>query len=181
MRFSTSKPNSLFYLWLLATIAKSAAIELPVKLELKAPLNSRTANIHLSRSDESVYPFTVTYGGCDSPRENLQHHNIGEVRHRDVDRLVWILPDDISTHGCLSAWSSERELIGRSQGLEINKASKQWRKKRHLEGGMKLEKRASIPMTNTSGIEANGPWFDGVEALRAIEVNAVDATQAKAK
>ena len=46
---------------------------------------------------------------------------------------------------------------------------------------MKLGKRASIPMTNASGIEANGPWFDGVEALRGVEMNAVDATQAKAK
>ncbi|KAL9634041.1 MAG: hypothetical protein Q9204_003163 [Flavoplaca sp. TL-2023a] len=46
---------------------------------------------------------------------------------------------------------------------------------------MKLGKRASIPMTNASGIEAKGPWFDGVEALRGVEMNAVDAIQAKAK
>ena len=181
MLIPTTKANSLFCLWLLAAIAQSTATELPVKLELKATLNSRSANIHLSRSDVSVYPFLVTYGSCDSPKYSSRLCAIGTVQHQDIDRLVWILPDDISSRGCLSAWSSQDTLIGRSQGLDINKNTKQWRRKRHLEGGIKLGKRASIPMTNASGIEANGPWFDGVEALRGLEVNAVDATQAKAK
>ncbi|KAI4186681.1 MAG: hypothetical protein L6R41_003325 [Letrouitia leprolyta] len=44
-----------------------------------------------------------------------------------------------------------------------------------------MSKRASIPMTNASGIEANGPWFDGVEALKESEISTVDAAQAKAK
>ncbi|KAI4229404.1 MAG: hypothetical protein L6R36_000858 [Xanthoria steineri] len=180
MQSSVSRSLSLIILWLLLAIGQSAAIKLPVKLELRTPLHSRSANIHLSRHDESVYPFTVTYGACDV-RDNIETHHISKVQHRDVDRLVWILPDDIRSSGCLSAWSSQNELIGRSLRLEINKNTRQWLKKRFLEEGTRLGKRASIPMTNASGIEANGPWFDGVEALRGRETNAVDATQAKAK
>lgn len=171
----------MIVLLLLAAIGQSAAIELPVKLELRAPLHSRSANIHLSVSDESVYPFAVTYGACDNVKDDIETHHISEVQHRDIDRLVWVLPDDIRSHGCLSAWSSQNDLLGRSLGLKVNKNTRQWLKKRHLEMGTRLGKRASIPMTNASGIEANGPWFDGVEALRGRESNAVDAAQAKAK
>ncbi|KAI4268495.1 MAG: hypothetical protein L6R38_007826 [Xanthoria sp. 2 TBL-2021] len=181
MWLPVSRSRSLIILLLLAAIGQSAEIELPVKLELRAPLHSRSANIHLSLSDESVYPFTVTYGACDIVKDDIETHHISEVQHRDIDRLVWVLPDDIRSHGCLSAWSSQNELLGRSLGLKVNKNTRQWLKKRHLEMGTRLGKRASIPMTNASGIEANGPWFDGVEALRGRETNAVDAAQAKAK
>ncbi|KAL8790941.1 MAG: hypothetical protein Q9213_000366 [Squamulea squamosa] len=36
-------------------------------------------------------------------------------------------------------------------------------------------------MSNASGIDAEGPWFDGVEALRGREMDPVNAAQAKAK
>ncbi|KAL8833673.1 MAG: hypothetical protein Q9176_007874 [Flavoplaca citrina] len=90
-------------------------------------------------------------------------------------------PSRLPTAGATALEKTQSIMKLASHGLEINKSTKQWRKKRHLEGGLKLGKRASIPMTNTSGIEANGPWFDGVEALRGAEMNAVDAAQAKAK
>ena len=180
MQSTVSRSLSLVVLWLLLGIGQSAAIELPVKLELRTPLHSRSANIHLSRQGGSVYPFTVTYGACDV-KDNIETRHISKVQHRDVDRLVWILPDDIRSSGCLSAWSSQNELVGRSLRLEINKNTRQWLKKRFLEKGTRLGKRASIPMTNASGIEANGPWFDGVEALRGRETNAVNAAQAKTK
>ncbi|KAL8995572.1 MAG: hypothetical protein Q9169_004714 [Polycauliona sp. 2 TL-2023] len=176
-----SVSKSLALLWLLVAVRHSLAIKLAVKLELKAPLDSRSANIHLSSSDETIFPYTVTYGACDYLKDTIETHHIAEVQHRAIDRLVWVLPDDIRTAGCLSAWSSKKELVGRSKGLDVNKNTKRWLKKRHLEKGTRLGKRASIPMTNASGIEANGPWFDGVEALLQREENAVDAAQAKAK
>ena len=63
----------------------------------------------------------------------------------------------------------------------MDKSSKQWAKKRDLDQGMRLSKRASIPMSNASGIDAQGPWFDGVEVLKEKEISAVNVKEAKAK
>jgi hypothetical protein len=54
-------------------------------------------------------------------------------------------------------------------------------KKRELDQGARLSKRASIPMTNVSGIDAQGPWFDGVEVLKEKEIGSVSVAEAKAK
>ncbi|KAI4231412.1 MAG: hypothetical protein L6R40_007734 [Gallowayella cf. fulva] len=165
-----------------AAVAATTSVNLPVKLEVRGTLNSRSANVHLSRSHESTYPFTVTYGPCrDSTSQFESEHTISEVHHQGTNRLIWLLPEDVSSGGCLSAWSSRSELIGRSQELQIEKTSKQWIKKRQLEKGTRLGKRARIPMTSASGIDAQGPWFDGVELLKEKGVTAVDAAQAKAK
>ncbi|KAL8952973.1 MAG: hypothetical protein Q9222_001149 [Ikaeria aurantiellina] len=170
------------FLGVLGTITSATSTELPVKLEVKRLLNSRSANVHLSQHHESLYPFTVTYGGCHHAESQYDsHHTISKVHDHKADRLIWLLPEDVSSHGCLSAWSSQSELLGRSQPVEINKNTRQWIKKRHLDRGTKLSKRASIPMTNASGIDAEGPWFDGVEALKDKEIATVDATAAKAK
>lgn len=172
----------LLALSLVVTSHVSAAVESSVKLEVKVALNSRSANIHLSRSHESVYPFAVTYGACHPVSSQVEaDHHIDQVHEKSTDRLVWILPDDIEVQGCLSAWSSDARLVGRSAPLQVNKDSKHWMRKRHLDRGTKLSKRASIPMTNASGIEPNGPWFDGVEALKESEISTVDVAQAKSK
>ena len=169
---------------LLSLVALIAAVQaqFPVELEVKIGLKSRSANIHVSEVHHSLYPFTVTYGACHSSLSYREsHHTISHVSHGH-DRLVWILPDDISTGGCLSAWSTQTSLlIGRSEPLEVDKSSRQWAKKRDLDQGMRLSKRASIPMSNASGIDAEGPWFDGVEALKDNEISAVNVKEAKAK
>ncbi|KAL8972883.1 MAG: hypothetical protein Q9197_002579 [Variospora fuerteventurae] len=167
---------------LLASVTLATAIDLPVKLDVRVALNSPSANIHLSQPEASLYPFTVTYGACHKfVKQHEQHHTVSKVVEQGVDRLIWLLPDDISDRGCLSAWSSKSDLVGRSRPLEVNKNSRQWRKKRHLDAGTRLSKRASIPMTNESGIEPNGPWFDGVKLLEDMQIGAVDAVVAKAK
>ena len=173
--------KSVFFGYLVsATFA--ASVDLPIKLEVKAALNSRSANVHISQAHHSVYPFTVTYGACHTLiSQHEQHHTVSKVYDRSTDRLVWILPDDISNTGCLAAWSSQDELIGLSEPLQVNKFSRQWLKKRHLDLGTRLSKRASIPMTSASGIDAEGPWFDGVEALKEKEISAVNVAEAKAK
>lgn len=170
--------------WLLSLVALIVTVQaqLPVRLEVKKGLNSRSANIHLSEVHHSLYPFTVTYGACHSSLSRHEsHHTVSHVSHGH-DRLVWVLPDDISTGGCLSAWSArDGSLIGRGGPLEVDKSSRQWAKKRDLDQGMRLSKRASIPMSNASGIDAEGPWFDGVELLKEKEISAVNVKEAKAK
>lgn len=174
--------SGVWLLSLLIAIAVATSSDLPLKLEVKIGLNSRLANVHLSKADHSAYPFTVTYGACHSSASQPEaHHTISTVHEQGTDRLVWILPEDITANGCLSAWSIRHELTGRSEPLMVNKYSRQWMKKRELDQRTMLSKRASIPMNNASGIDAEGPWFDGVELLREKEIGSVNAQQAKAK
>ena len=174
-------------LWLLSiriVPTSATSIHLPVKLEVNIALNSRSANVHVSVSEaqHSVYPFTVTYGKCHYPESRYEaHHIVSKVHGNGTDRLVWVLPEDIDASGCLSAWSLSNELRGTSEALEVNKFSRQWLRKRHLERGSRLSKRASIPMSNTSGIDAEGPWFDGVELLKGTDISEVNVGEAKAK
>ena len=170
-----------FFGYFISTIL-AASVDLPIKLEVKAALNSRSANVHVSQAHHSVYPFTVTYGACHAlTSQHEQHHTVSKVFDQSTNRLVWILPNDISSTGCLSAWSSQDQLVGLSEPLRVNKYSRQWLKKRHLDLGTRLSKRASIPMTSASGIDAEGPWFDGVEVLKENEISALNVAEAKAK
>lgn len=184
------KPDNMLgtsILWLLSirTIATSTtSIDLPVKLEVNVALNSQSANVHVHvpEAQHSVYPFTVTYGECHYADGQYEaHHILSKVRGQGTDRLIWVLPNDIDTSGCLSAWSLRNELVGISEPLKVNKGSRQWLQKRHLDQRTRLSKRASIPMSNASGIDAEGPWFDGVELLKGKEISEVNVKEAKAK
>ena len=174
--------KSIWLLSLVAAFTTAIPSNLPLKLAVKIPLDSQSANVHISRILDSVYPFTVSYGGCQSlSSQHEMHHIISTVTDQDSDRLVWILPENIPTDGCLSAWSAQHELVGRSEPLKVNKYSKPWMRKRQLHQGPRSSKRASIPMTNASGIDAEGPWFDGVELLKEKEIGTVSVKEAKAK
>ena len=167
---------------LIATIALATSTNLPLKLAVKIPLDSQSANVHISRENDFADPFTVSYGGCySSTSRHGAHHTVSTVTDHISDRLVWILPEDIPSDGCLSAWSPRDELVGRSEPLKVNKRSRLWIRKRELDQGTRLSKRASIPMTNASGIDAQGPWFDGVELLKDKEIGTVSVKEAKAK
>ena len=172
----------IWLLSLIGTFTIATSDNLPLKLAVKIPLDSQSANVHISRTSDSAYPFTVSYGGChSSTSQHEAHHIISTVTDEVSDRLVWILPNDIPTNGCLSAWSAQHKLVGRSKPLNVNKLSRSWIKKRELDQGTRLSKRASIPMTNASGIDAQGPWFDGVELLKEKEIGTVSVKEAKAK
>ena len=174
--------KSIWLLSLIMTFTIATSNDLPLRLAVKIPLDSRSANVHVHRVSDSVHPFTVSYGGCQSLNSQHEtHHIVSTVTDQDSDRLVWILPDDIPTDGCLSAWSAQHELVGRSEPLRVHKYSKPWMRKRHLHKGPRLSKRTSIPMTNASGIDAEGPWFDGVELLKNKEIGAVSVKEAKAR
>ena len=174
--------NLMWPLVFLTTVAFALSPHLPVHLEIKVPLKSQSANVHLSVAEFFISPYTVTYGECHLSHTRAEaHHIVSEVPGKTIDRLVWILPSDISTGGCLSAWSTDGALVGRSEPLAVNKYSRQWLRKRQLDRGTRLSKRASIPMTSASGIDANGPWFDGVEALKEKEISTVNVREAKAK
>ncbi|KAG6356355.1 hypothetical protein INS49_015743 [Diaporthe citri] len=128
--------------WLLSLVAGSALVAasgLPMKLELRSP--------------ESIEePITFTYGSCQDSSVDASHHTIIKSEVRDSQRLVWLLPEDAFSDGCVSAWSVSGELKGRT-----------------------------IHMDNDTGIDTLGAWFEGVNLLKNKEPVAVDVDTAKSK
>ncbi|PSR82747.1 L-amino acid oxidase [Coniella lustricola] len=176
----------------LATLALSRAAAAasvsphPVRLETRTALNSRAANIHVTynRVVDSLVDFT--YGSCLENRLVDSHHVIS--RHApstSTHRLVWVIPDDAFTGGCISAWeSSTGSLLGRSEPQQL--ASRRSRKRgvEEIHKRSLIKKRGdpnAIPMSEASGIDAWGPWFDGVELLQSKNLSAVDVSAAKSK
>ncbi|KAL7623166.1 hypothetical protein AAE478_006847 [Parahypoxylon ruwenzoriense] len=160
--------------WLsLAALASQAvsasASSLPVKLETRSELSSRLANVHVSFEAPVDGIVTYTYGRCDNTQPHEAHHTVSRGAGTKDSRLVWILPNDVEFDGCISAWDQRGLLVGRSERQQLSKR--------------RLKRRGanSIEMTNVTGIDAWGPWFDGVELLKDKEISAFDAADAKSK
>ncbi|KAK4207126.1 flavin-containing amine oxidoreductase-domain containing protein [Rhypophila decipiens] len=146
---------------------------LPLHLETKRALNSRLSNVHIDRRGSIQGPVTYTYGSCTSDAAQEAHHTIGETTDASHDRLVWIIPEDVSSGGCISAWSGNaNRLVGRSDPQHFDFHAMERRRKL---------KRRSIAMTPANGIDPLGPWFDGVKLLKASNLTSVDAEAAKNK
>ncbi|KAK0641713.1 flavin-containing amine oxidoreductase-domain containing protein [Cercophora newfieldiana] len=141
---------------------------LPVMLETKVEVTSRLSNIHISHSELAIGPLTITYGSCTSTSHHHAHHTVATVRPQpETDsRLVWILPEDVESGGCLSAWDNYGVLNGRSEPQNFRK---------------QLRRRDPILMTEDRGIDVLGPWFDGVALLKDKEPSLVDVGGAKSK
>lgn len=160
---------------LLAHCALSTA-SLPVKLETRVKLNSRIANIHVSATEAVQGLITFTYGSCSETTEHTAHHVVTRSKSA-VDRLVWVMPSDTSSGGCLSAWDLGGKLVGRSDPQVLNSHSR----KRSFSSKLARRGPNSIAMTNATGIDAWGPWFDGVELLESKNLSTVDVRNAKSK
>ncbi|OTA90512.1 hypothetical protein M434DRAFT_77860, partial [Hypoxylon sp. CO27-5] len=160
--------------WLTLTVLASQVVPvpasyLPVKLETRSELSSRLANVHVSFEAPVDGIVTYTYGHCETTRPHEAHHTVGCSTRSRESRLVWILPDNVRFDGCISAWDQQGILVGRSEPQELGKR--------------KLKRRSanSIEMTNATGIDTWGPWFDGVELLKNKEIGPIDANEAKSK
>ncbi|KIW24357.1 uncharacterized protein PV07_10076 [Cladophialophora immunda] len=152
------------------------AVSLPVKLHLKRAVDSGLANIHLAYDRPIATEVVFTYGPCKAKTPGEAHHLVGRSHSCDHDRLLWKVPEYTPTGQCLSAWDARQNLVGRSVPVSIAPNAKAARRR--------LRKRQadfSIQMDNSSGIDAEGPWFDGVVALKNKEISAVNAQEAKSK
>lgn len=149
-----------------------AAPSLPMRLETRTSLSSRLANIHLLFDEPVDGLIRFTYGSCSSIGEHDAHHVVSQG-FSSHDRLVWIIPEEVTSGGCISAWSSSGTLLGRSekQHFDIRSRRRSLSKRGHY----------SIAMTNETGIDPWGPWFDGVELLKSKNMSAVDVSKAKSK
>ncbi|KAI8957263.1 flavin-containing amine oxidoreductase-domain containing protein [Daldinia sp. FL1419] len=160
--------------WLtLATLASQAVLvsasRLPIQLETRSDLNSGLANVHISFDDLIKGVITYSYGRCDNAQHAEAHHTLGQTTGTKESRLIWFLPNDAGFDGCISAWDERGQLVGHSEPQRLS--------------GRKLRRRGanSIEMTNANGIDAWGPWFDGVELLKNKETSAVVVAEAKSK
>ncbi|KAJ4288857.1 hypothetical protein N0V88_007187 [Collariella sp. IMI 366227] len=153
--------------------ASAASVGLPVRLETRSAVTSRLANVHLNVDSSVDGPVTVTYGSCTAGSLQDAHHALGQTdaNKSNSTRLVWVLPEDTESGGCLSAWDSAGGLVGRSKPQTIQNFQKR-----------RAEKRAaSIGMDSSNGIDALGPWFDGVAQLKNKQPGPVDVKAAKSK
>lgn len=119
--------------WLLSFVAGSAVVAasgLPMKLELRSPVTSRVSNIHISLTESIEEPITFTYGSCQDSAVHASHHTIIKSEVRDSQRLVWVLPEDAFSDGCVSAWSDSGELKGRSEPQTLHHSWKRRVQKR---------------------------------------------------
>lgn len=158
-------------LLLLGQAAASPAY--PLKLT-PGRLDSHIANIHLTpTSPLPAGELTLTYGNCASSHPSGAHHTIASsILPSGGSRVVWRIPEDSQSEDCLSAWSADNNLVGRSAPVDLSVAKGKLRKKRALE---------SINMNNETGFDVYGQWFDGVTYLKGKKVSVVDVKKAKAK
>lgn len=186
---STLLAGSLAASLAVASPTAGASSKLPVRLETRGRLSSHLANIHLTFDEDVDSLISVTYGSCSavSERDNA-HHLVSRGHHAGAERLVWIIPEDVVSGGCLSVWNGNSGvLLGRSApqhtgGVQsVKRSVKNANQKRSASVKRSTDAPQPIPMTNASGIDAWGPWFDGVELLKSNNVSAVYAEEAKSK
>lgn len=154
----------------------SLGLALPLHIETKTAMTSRVANIHVKTTSVIDLEAVFTYGPCRSPTDKDAHHTIAHTNSLDdqkAHRLVWVMPENIHSGDCISAWSKSGDLLGRSAPQIIDHTMIKMR--RRDDGGY------SIPMNGSSGIDVYGPWFDGVALLEKSEDHNVDVEAAKAK
>ncbi|KAL0935707.1 L-amino-acid oxidase [Colletotrichum truncatum] len=158
--------------WLLSFVAGSAlaaASGLPLKLETRSAVTSRVSNIHLTIEEPLEGAVTFTYGSCRGISLDDAHHTIAKSEVRNSQRLVWVLPENAYSEGCISAWGSSGSLIGRSEPQTLHHS---WKRR--------AQKRA-IHMSNETGFDTLGAWFEGVNLLKDKEPAIVDVDAAKSK
>lgn len=79
------------------------------------------------------------------------------------------ISEDMPSSGRLSAWSQRDELIGRSDPQVFKSQRK------------RVKRVFSVAMDNSSGIDAEGPWFDSVASLQDKQESTGDVPAAKSK
>ncbi|KAJ4108699.1 hypothetical protein NW768_012176 [Fusarium equiseti] len=156
----------------LALSAGTFASSLPVHIETREPLTSHLANIHVRFAQPTTESVTFTYGSCTSDSRSDAHHTIATTDNLRVSRLAWAIPVGTHDKGCISAWTSDGRLVGRSDMQKLHQIRRRAPQRRGEE---------SIVMTEENGFDVLGPWFDGVAHLTKTNVTSVDEEAAKSK
>ena len=133
-------------------------------------------NIHINYHAPHDGELSIVYGDCTIRTLNDAHHVLGRThvgnhelakRHLEwneqrPNRFVWLVPESMSSGGCLHAFSND-ELLGKSQPVTVGRRNH----RRNLAA--------------SEFMDAMGPWFDGVTYLKEKEPESVFVSQAKSK
>lgn len=161
-------------LFLLAATVSASPAPQQIRIRVPSTVDSALSNVHVDYLQDIKDLHTFTYEPCDASNgSGPVIFTATEANATDYgnQRFVWVISEDDHPGGCISAWKNgSNELLGRSDPIEFA-------------GSHPNVKRdgASIAMTNASGIDAEGPWFDGVKLLKNKEIGAVDVKAAKSK
>lgn len=148
-----------------------------VHIDTQLAVNSRLANIHAVYRSSSIGPVTFTYGSCSAETEIDAHHTVARrISSEKPHRLVWVIPKDANSEDCLSVWDKYGRLLGRSVPQIFEDVL-------HPQGNI-VKRRSNgtnerIVMTNETGFNIWGPWFDGVALLESKNGKHVDVEAAK--
>ncbi|GAO13550.1 hypothetical protein UVI_02015770 [Ustilaginoidea virens] len=160
--------NKTFLVAALAVCAQGRAPPLPIAIDLERGLDARLATVHASPLRRVPGPITHTYGSCAalSPRgaDHVVATSDSGIR---ASRLVWAIPRDAPSGGCISAWDEAGTLVGRSAPRRLSA--------REAAGAAPKP----VAMTEANGFDVLGPWFDGVNALKQRQPGAGDVGRAK--
>ncbi|KEY68452.1 hypothetical protein S7711_01226, partial [Stachybotrys chartarum IBT 7711] len=162
--------KSILALAFWAGSALAAAGPMPIHLETRGDLTSHLANIHLTHREVVEGDIHFTYGSCQSTSEDDIDHTIAYFPVEGASRLVWIIPRGADNDGCISAWRNDGLLVGRSEPQKLHRVKRRAPQKRSS---------TCIPMTNETGIDTLGAWFDGVELLTNQQPGPVHVDAAK--
>jgi hypothetical protein len=163
-------------IWVSTLIPLAVAIPLhhAIQISVKDATDSQAVNVYLDYPRTTLRDHVFVYSNCNALNLTDAHHTIAHIPGGefggDHTRLVWVVPEDATNNGCISAWEQNTVLIGQSQPLALGEILK-----------ITLFKRDRIMMTNESGIDAEGPWFNGVDTLKSKEIGVVDVKAAKSK
>ncbi|CAG1974172.1 unnamed protein product [Fusarium graminearum] len=154
------------------SVGSSFASSLPIQLETREPLTSHIANIHVRFNKPTQGSLSFTYGPCDTKSISEAHHTIAETDSKSVSRLAWVIPANTNDNGCISAWTNDGALAGRSEPQKLHRIRRRAPQKRGKD---------SILMTEENGFDVLGPWFDGVAHLTKTGTSFVDEDAVKSK
>lgn len=119
-------------LWATASLAAVGRPRLPIELETRTDLDSRLANVHITRRQPVGGTVTYTFGSCDSQSHLEAHHTIAKSDDPEDSRLVWVIPEEVADEGCITAWEDSGKLVGRSSPQQLHKVQKRTIMKRHI-------------------------------------------------
>ncbi|KAJ6127907.1 hypothetical protein N7471_009124 [Penicillium samsonianum] len=163
-----------FWVSALIPLAVAAPFNHTIQISVKDATDSQAVNVYLDYPRTTLKDHVFVYSDCNTLNLTDAHHTIAHIPGGDFGgdhtRLVWVVPEDAKNHGCIFAWEQNSVMIGQSQPLTFGEILK-----------TTLFKRDRIMMSNESGIDAEGPWFNGVDTIKIKEIGAVDVKAAKSK
>ena len=159
----------LFAMFSIGRTSPSLGVAKSTTFSIKVPTQVHHVsmhNIHLDYDGELHDEVEIYYGDCARADYKSSHHMIAHTtinRTSQPDRLIWIVPDETPSGGCVTAISSlKNKIIARSAPIEVL--------------GVKTKRQSLADVA-----DPEGAWFNGVAYLHSKNTSTVSIAAAKDK